>query len=289
MRFAYVIGTPIAHSISPAIHNAAFAALGIDAQYARAEVQPEELSAWVLGVRRAETLGFNVTLPHKEAIFPHLDRVEGDATLTGAVNCVIVKTSPDFRETELVGTNTDTLGFRRSLTEEVGTTLAGQRVLLLGAGGAARAVALVALQDRASDLWVANRHVERAKHLLEEFREISGATRIESTELSGKHLQALVRAASVVVNATSVGLRPQELPIDPSGIRPESLVVDLIYSPRETAFLEAARGRGARVLGGLGMLVHQAAAAFSRWTGMEAPLGVMREAAEAALDLQAHS
>ena len=280
-RSAWVIGSPITHSISPAIHNAAFAALGVDAHYGAAEVPPSALGDWVESVRRTTTLGFSVTLPHKVAIQEHLDAIEGDAKLAGAVNTVVA--SVQDGTIRLTGTNTDTLGFRRLLADEGDISLAGREVLLLGAGGAARAVALVALQDRAARLWIANRHPERARALLDDLASLAVETEIEALEMTDERLPMLLGRPSVVVNATSVGLAGDEMPLDPKGIAPESVAVDLIYNPRETAFLRAARQDGARVLGGLGMLVFQAAAAFERWTGTEAPIPVMRAAAEAAL------
>lgn len=278
---AYVIGSPIVHSISPSIHNAAFAALGIDARYEAIEVLPAQLADWVRSKRSEDTLGFNVTLPHKIAVREQLDAVEGDGDLAGAVNTVVAQTVDGA--TRLIGANTDTVGFRRLLADEGGVHLGGQDVLLLGAGGGARAVALDALQDGAAHLWIANRHVERAWTLLTDLASASGRTQTDALPLQDGRARNLLERASIVINATSVGLASDECPIELAGIRPGSLAVDLIYNPAETAFLREARQRGARVLGGLGMLVYQAAAAFERWTGTEAPVRVMRMAAEFAL------
>ncbi|MBI2315763.1 MAG: saccharopine dehydrogenase NADP-binding domain-containing protein, partial [Betaproteobacteria bacterium] len=256
--------------------------VGFDGRYEAVDVEPEALGAWVEKVRRAETLGFNVTIPHKETITRHLDRVEGDGQLTGAVNAVIVES--DARgQVHLTGTNTDTLGFRRLLSEEEGCSLEDQRVLLLGAGGAARAVALVALQDGARELWVVNRHVERADRLIADLQQVRQGTATEAVAWHENRLEALLGSATVVINATPIGLASTEMPVDPSPVQASALVVDLIYNPLKTALLRAAAERGLTVLGGLGMLVHQAAAAFERWTEAEAPIGVMRSAAEAAL------
>ena len=274
--YAYVIGNPIGHSLSPHIHNAAFAALGINAVYEAVQVLPEHLDQWISGARRPDVLGFSVTVPHKEAVASHLDAIEGDAELAGAVNCVT-------NSGRLVGTNTDTLGFRRSLAEEAGTALRGQRVVLLGAGGAARAIAVVALQDGAQSLIVANRTLDRAERLLAHLQHIRGSARVAATELPGRQTTSALEEADVVVNATSVGLVPGDWPVDPAPIRAEGLVVDIIYNPQETAFLRAARERGNPVLGGLGMLVYQAAAAFHFWTGVDPPTQIMRAAAERAL------
>src|SRR5438132_14164999 len=156
MKRAYVIGYPVRHSLSPVMHNAACQALGIDATYEAAEVPPSDLESWVQQVRRPDLLGFNVTVPHKEAIVPLLDEIAGDAVLAGAVNTVVA------RQGHLVGLNTDTIGFRRLLADDAGISPHGKRIVLLGAGGAARAVTVVALQDGAASLVIANRYVERA-------------------------------------------------------------------------------------------------------------------------------
>jgi len=278
MKGAYVIGYPIRHSLSPVMHNAAFAALGIDAHYEGAEVQPADLPAWVKNARGPDLLGFNVTVPHKEAIVSLIDDIEGDAVLAGAVNTACIRGS------RLVGLNTDTVGFRRSVQQDAGAGLSRKKVVLLGAGGAARAVAVVALQDGAASLVVANRHVERARELLDSVTAcIEGATETAAVELAPTALADPIAHADVIVNATSVGLQSTEVPIDPELIPPGALVVDLIYRPRDTVFLREARARGALVLGGLGMLVYQAAAAFEGWTHVGAPVEVMRAAAEHAL------
>lgn len=280
-RFAYVIGSPIRHSLSPAIHNAALSARGIDARYEAVEVLPEHLAEWVRTIRSPATLGFNVTLPHKVAVRAELDEVEGDAILAGAVNAVVA--IPSRETTRLVGTNTDTVGFRRLLADEAGISLSGQRVLLLGAGGGARAVALVALQDGADRLWVANRHVDHAEALLADLSGVANRTEVQALALDDAQTSSALRSATVVVNASSVGLRPGETPLGLAGLSPESIAVDLIYNPATTTFLHDARQLGAQAVNGLGMLVFQAAAAFERWTGTEAPIEIMRTAATQAL------
>jgi shikimate dehydrogenase len=273
---AYVIGFPIGHSLSPHIHSAAFAAVGIDATLEAVAVPPEHLGEWVAEARRADVLGFCVTVPHKEAVASFLDTIEGDAQLAGAVNCVVMGE-------QVVGTNTDTVGFRRSLADEAGVSLAHRNVVLLGAGGAARAVSVVALQDGARSLTVANRTITRATRLIADLEPIRGSTQVDAIGLPSPDLTLALNRASVVVNATSIGLAAGDIPIDPDPIPREGLVVDIIYNPRETAFLRAATRQGNPVLGGLGMLVYQAAAAFRLWTGVEPPIDIMRKAGERAL------
>jgi shikimate dehydrogenase len=279
-RRLYVIGHPIGHSLSPVMHNAALRACGLDLEYRAADVPPDGLGSWITGFLMSDDLGFNVTVPHKEAVLSYVHEVSGDARLVGAVNTVLRSGSDG--KTTLTGTNTDTVGFRRSLAEDAGASFRDQHVLLLGAGGAARAIALVALQDGAHELVVANRHVDRAEHLLGDLVKASTRTRCSAVSLDDPGAPEMVEAASIVVNATSVGLRSMEMPLDPAPMRPGSLAVDIVYDPPETAFLQAARKRGAHVLPGLGMLIHQAAAAFELWTGVRPPVDLMRMAAEEA-------
>jgi shikimate dehydrogenase len=263
------------------MHNTAFAACGLDARYEAVELDSSHLETWVASIRDDEnTYGFNVTVPHKEAILPHLGGIEGDAELCHAVNTVRLDRTNGIR---LVGTNTDTLGFRRSLAEDADTSLRGQRVVILGAGGAARAITVVALQDGASEIVLANRHVERARELLNDLGAVAKDVPVRAVELAEGPLRTALPAATVVVNATSVGMRSQESPLDPELLPRSSLVVDIVYNPRHTALLDGARRRGAVVVEGLGMLVHQAAAAFEIWTGCPAPVRQMRDAAEHAL------
>jgi shikimate dehydrogenase len=278
---AFVIGHPIAHSLSPHMHNAAFRAVGIDARYEAAEVAPAELASWVAAFRAQRGLGFNVTIPHKERMRPFVDVLEGDAQLAGAVNTVTW--TNDSAVARLVGTNTDTVGFRRSLAEEAGVSLCGRHVAVLGAGGAARAIGVVALQDEAEELLIFNRTPERAEHLLYDLAGINGATRVAALPLTAEILHARLPAVDVLVNTTSVGMRSTELVADPSPLPAHALVVDIVYRPQRTALLLAAEACGLSCLGGLGMLIYQAAAAFERWTGQEAPIEVMRAAALAVL------
>ena len=257
------------------MHNAAFAALGLDATYDAADVQPQDLAGWVASVRGPDLLGFSVTVPHKEAVMAVLNEIQGDARLAGAVNTVIAGTKGSLR-----GANTDTAGFRRSVADEAGTSLEGQSVVLLGAGGAARAVAVVALQDGAAALTVVNRHRERAEHLASDLAVLRPSTLIRTLAADDPAVPSAISAATILVNATSVGMSSNQMPVDVSALEGVGLVIDIVYNPAETALLRAARAQGARVLGGLGMLVFQAAAAFELWAGLPAPAGTMRAAAE---------
>jgi shikimate dehydrogenase len=265
MLRAAVIGDPVAHSLSPAIHNAAFAATGIDGRFEAWRVPAGEAER-ALGRARAEGLaGLSVTMPHKAAVVPLLDEVSEDAGALDAVNCIA-------REGErLIGLTTDGDGFLDALTA-AGVEVAGSRVLVLGAGGAGRAVIRSVGLAGAAELGVVNRSVER---------------RSRAVVLGGPHARPAdpeeAPAFDIVVNATSVGMGSDETPLEPGLLRKEHVVVDLVYEPVETVLLAAARRAGAKAIDGVGMLVHQAARAFTRWTGVEAPVDAMTRTARVEL------
>jgi shikimate dehydrogenase len=269
-----VIGHPIGHSLSPIMHGAALAALGrADVRYEAIDVPPSELAAFVA---RRELSGFNVTLPHKRAVLPLLADVDETARAIGAVNTV-------YRDGErLVGTNTDAAGLVDSLEEE-GVALAGARVLVLGAGGAARA-AVVGLADAGvSAISVAARREEAAVSLVRELARSS--VRLTAHGVDG--LRALAPHIDLFVQATSAPLGAEAevfaraLPLD--ALAPTAVVLDLVYRPRKTAVLRFAEAHGLRTIDGTGMLVHQGARALSRWLGVSAPVDVMKRALDAAL------
>jgi shikimate dehydrogenase len=272
MQMAGLIGDPVAHSLSPVMHNAAFAALGIDATYELWPTPLAELADRVASLRGGNVLGANVTVPHKEAVVPLVDEVSPTASRIGAVNTVIP------RDGLLVGDNTDAYGFAKSLEEELGGRTIG-RAVMVGAGGASRAV-LVALQEAgALGMLLANRTVGKAEALAREL----GSDGLPAIEPIGLDLlPAAAGGAHVLVNATAVGWHGDELPFGEGVLdllSPEAIVVDLTY--RSTALLRAASARGLRVLDGLPMLVHQGARSFELWTGQAAPLEVMFQAVRA--------
>ncbi|HEX6420830.1 MAG TPA: shikimate dehydrogenase [Acidimicrobiales bacterium] len=269
-RAAGVIGWPARHSLSPTILNAAFAATGADWVYLAFEV-PEGRGADAVAAMRALGLGgLSVTMPHKAAVYGAVDERTPVASALGAVNCVF------WRGDRLVGDNTDGEGFLDALRLDHGIDPAGRRCVLVGAGGAGRAVARALGAAGAADVAVVNRSpapAERAAALA------GPAGRVGSP--------ADVGAADLVVNATPLGMAgataatggPPALPVDPAALRPGQVVVDLVYHPEVTPLLRAADERGAAAVGGLGMLVHQAAHAFRRWTGGAAPVDAMAAAA----------
>jgi shikimate dehydrogenase len=270
-----VVGFPIGHSISPAIHQAAFDALGIPARYERWEVAPADLPAWVAALRAPQTLGANVTVPHKEAVVPLLDALSPTARAIGAVNTIV------HRDGQLYGDNTDAAGFLRAL-DEVGGVPRGAPAVLLGAGGAARAVAYALLQAGIGALAIFNRHAERARALAVALQ-AHAQVPVEGFPLDAPQRAERLARCALLVNTTSVGLHGDERLLPPAEVPAHALVVDIIYNPPQTPLLADAERRGARTLNGLPMLVYQAALAFECWTGHQPPLERMFAAARAAL------
>ncbi len=285
MNRAGVIGYPLGHSVSPAMFRAAFAAAGLDASYEAWETPAEALEGRVAALRGDEFYGANVTVPHKEAVVPLLDRLDERAQLVGAVNTIVRE------DGSLAGYNTDVAGFRRSL-EESGFQAPGGRAIILGAGGAARAVALVLAGLGMSTVFVSGRSWRRTDALVASLRQQAptGTQITWSHWGDGAFLNTLM-TADLVVNATPVGTAGSETegqsPVDTSLIRPGAVAFDLVYNPAETPFLAGAKARGAKAVGGLGMLVYQAAEGFRLWTGQEAPVEAMKAAAREAVGLAA--
>lgn len=271
-RVAAVIGHPVAHSLSPAIHNAAFAALGLDWAYLAFDVAPGDGEAAVAAVRTLGLGGLSVTMPHKDAAARAVDRCAPDAAALGAVNCVVP--GPDGT---LVGENTDGPGFLDALAADLGVSPDGRRCVVLGAGGAARAVVLALAGAGASEIVVVNRTADRAVAAVSL---APGVARVGTVEEAG--------GAELVVNATSVGMDGATSPLPAGAIGAGQVVVDLIYHPAETPLLAAAAAAGAAVANGLGMLVHQAGHAFRHWTGEAAPVEVMTEAVRGQLSSPGH-
>lgn len=261
-RIVGIIGWPVEHSLSPTMHNAAFAALGLNWAYAAFPVPPDRVEEAVRGLAAAGCAGLNVTIPHKRAVLGACSGVSDAVRAIGAANTLVPDGSGGYR-----ADNTDAPGFLRALDEQAPLALEGREALLVGGGGAARAVAF-ALRSRGARLRVANRTRARAAELGEPVAFAPGPLR-----------EAAARAA-LVVNATSLGLHgdepPPELPLE--GLGPGHVVADVVYRPGGTPWLAAAAARGARTVDGLGMLLHQGAAAFAQWTGREPPLDAMRAA-----------
>jgi shikimate dehydrogenase len=266
---AGIIGDPVAHSISPAIQQPALDALGINAVYERWHTPASELAARIAGLREADALGASVTVPHKLAVIQYIDEVSPLALKVGAVNTVI------NRGGRLIGDNTDVHGFATSLSE-VCPDAASRSALILGAGGAARAVVLALDSLGVKSIALANRNPERSGKLAADLAPIQ----ISLISYDDAELIPAVERATILVNATSLGWHAGEIPIAPALLDrlPENAVVaDLTY--RDTDLLVAARTRGLVTMDGLGMVVHQGARAFKLWTGKDAPVELMMAAA----------
>jgi shikimate dehydrogenase len=273
-RWACILGQPVRYSLSPRLHNAAFAAVGLDASYEAREVAPEELGQAIEAMRMRGFLGANVTAPHKAAACQLMDEVSAEARALGVINTIVP------RDGQLLGDNTDAAGLAAWLRRE-GIDARGAEAVVLGAGGAARATVMALGQLGARSARVLNRTPERAEMLVYDLQPHVGDLRLSWGALE-EAATPRVEPARLVVNATSLGHHGSAPSVDASWYSPESVAIELVYNPPETAFLTAARAAGARAENGLGMLVHQAALAFERWTGERAPLEVYWAAAREA-------
>lgn len=264
--FAGVIGWPLTNTPSPAIHTAALRRLGFDWVYLRFPVPPDQLPNAIAGLRALGAVGASVTIPHKETVVAHLDDISGDAAAVGAVNTI------QRVGERLVGHNTDVDGFREFVAGDAGIRIAGKSVVVLGSGGAARAV-VRALDDLgAREITIVARSSERGAALTELVG--GAAATVEGWETAREK----AGAAEVVVNATPLGAGGDD-PLAGATWSPGQVIVDLVYTPPVTPLMEAARTAGAESWGGLGMLVRQAAASLKIWTGQYPPLEVMSAAA----------
>jgi len=269
-HLAAVIGAPVRHSLSPLVHNAAFRATGLDWTYLAFEVQPDALAHALDGVRALGIAGLSVTMPHKEDVARLVDELSDDARLLGAVNCVVNERG------RLIGHNTDGAGFVAALGAELGADPSGKRCLVMGAGGAARAVVLALARAGASTVVVANRTRSRA----EEAAALAGPAGLV---VAPGDVVTEIGLADVVVNATSVGMGlpgTSEVPFPPEALHHGQVVADIVYQPLVTPLVAAARERGVTAANGVSMLVHQAAVAFELWTGTAAPIEAMTAAVE---------
>ena len=275
-----IIGFPIGHSISPMFQQAALDYCGLDATYQAWEVPPQQVGEFIRGLRSPGTLGINVTVPHKEAVIPHLDEVDDWAAEAGAVNTIV------NREGRLSGHNTDGYGFLRALREGGNFNPGGRRVLVLGAGGAARGVVLALLREGVGELIIANRTLPRAERLVRLAQDRGVKSQV--IPLSWHELALAAVQAELIVNCTTIGMAhgpdPMGAPLLRHQIPPTALVYDLVYNPLETPLLREATRAGAGVLGGIQMLVYQGAASFEMWTGQPAPVSVMLAAATRAME-----
>ena len=273
-RLCGIIGDPIEHTMSPAMHNAAFEKLGINYLYIPFRVRSEELGKAIEGMRALHIRGLNVTIPHKVAVIPFLDKLDPLAEQIDAVNTIVND------DGVLTGYNTDATGFLQPLLEN-GIEPKGKNMVILGAGGASRAISFI-LAEREANLVILNRLLELdwAEELA---RKISGVfgKEVKALELDEKNLAMVLEQAEILINATSVGMSPNinESPVPARLLKPGLTVYDVVYNPIKTKLLSEAEAIGGKIIGGLDMLVWQGALAFEKWTGVKAPIEVMKKEA----------
>ncbi len=272
MELTGVFGYPVDENPTVVMIEAGFAALNLPWRYLNLKVPPKDLPAAVKGLRAMGFRGINLTIPHKCEVIQYLDEVADDARIMGAVNTVYVK------DGRLIGANTDGKGFLRALTDDAKLDPAGKKFMVLGAGGAARAITVELALAGAAEIVVVNRSEARGRELVALLGE---HTPVKASYQAWTDNLVIPAATDVLVNATSIGLYPDvaDMPsIDYATIRSGMVVCDVIPNPPQTRFLDAAKARGAITLDGLGMLVYQGAIAFKLWTGQDAPVDVMKQA-----------
>jgi shikimate dehydrogenase len=264
-----VIGDPISHSMSPAMHNSAFSDLGLDAYYHPFHVRPEHLNDAIKGLKALNIRGFNVTVPHKTSIIPLLDEIDPLAAAIGAVNTVV------NRDGKLIGYNTDGLGFVKALLHEIGNLNDREcKVLIIGSGGAARAIYYTLLSEGWTDIDICNRTIQRAIDLINGCP-IEG----KSKALNLQDAQSRLDDYELIIQTTSIGMSPQtnQVPIGLGNLKSNSVVCDIIYNPLETELLKKASEKGAKTQNGIGMFVYQGALAFEFWTGIKPDTDKMKK------------
>ena len=277
-RICGIIGDPIEHSMSPVMHNAAFEKLGLNYLYVPFRVKKEELGKAIAGMRALNIRGLSVTIPHKVAVIPFLDELDPLAQRIGAVNTIVND------DGVLTGYNTDATGFLQALLER-GVEPREKNVVILGAGGASRAISFI-LAERGAHLVILNRLLELdwAEELASRISQVF-TREVEALELNGKNLAKVLAKADILVNATSVGMSPNigETPIPAKLLKPGLIVFDIVYNPIKTRLVREAEVTGAKNIGGVDMLVWQGVLAFELWTGVKAPVKLMKEKAIKAL------
>jgi shikimate dehydrogenase len=266
-----IIGWPVGHSFSPAIHNAAFVHCKLDYVYVPLPVEPGQLAQAVNGLRALGFIGANVTIPHKVAIMKYLDEIDETAQMAGAVNTIAI------RQSKLIGYNTDANGFMTAL-EQRKFNVRDKRVLVIGAGGAARGILAGMASAGVENFFVAARHIEQARQFIHLFPQLS----VHPVLWPSSEFQQIVSNMDVIIHATPIGMYPHlaETPLPmTTKLKQSAVVCDLIYNPVMTQLLIQANAEGHSVMGGLSMLVEQAALAFECWTGQVAPRVVMKQVA----------
>lgn len=267
-----VIGDPIEHTMSPAMHNAAFQKLGLDYLYLPFRVSKEEVSKAIDGMRALKIRGLNVTIPHKTAVIPFLDKLDPLAEKIGAVNTIVNDDSV------LTGYNTDATGFLQVMLER-GINPEGKSIVVLGAGGASRGVSFI-LAENGARLVILNRRLEKADDLARRVSQLA-KNEVKALELKEENLTLVLKKADVLVNTTSIGMIPgnDKTPVPAALLKPSLVVFDIVYNPLKTRLLREAEAAGSKTISGIEMLAWQGALAFEKWTGEKAPVDLMREVA----------
>ena len=262
-----VIGDPIDHSLSPNIHSAAFRELNLENSYIAYRIPKGELCEGVESLKKIKIDGFNVTIPHKVGMMKYLDKMDESCSIIGAVNTVT------NTEGILKGYNTDMDGFLDPFKKK-GIKIQDKKILLLGAGGAARAIVAGVAKEKAKQITIANRTLENANNLAQFANKIG----LDADSITIGNVGNDLKDYDIIVNATSVGLKNEPSPISLESIKPETIVYDIVYMPMNTDFLKKAKERGAKIIYGYEMLLGQAVRAFEIWHGIEAPYNAMKKA-----------
>ncbi|MDR0267939.1 shikimate dehydrogenase [Paenibacillus sp.] len=264
-----VIGDPIAHSKSPVMHQAALSALGLPGAYVPMHVKRGQVAEAIAGIKALGFRGINVTIPHKLEVIPYLDHLDETALRIGAVNTIVNDHGI------LTGYNTDGIGYVRSLKEEAVSELKGKKIMVLGAGGAARGIVHALSLESPDRICIANRTADKAEAIAAEWKDLADIRGISLQELP-----VYLKETDILINTTSVGMHPHvaETPVNVDLIPERIVVSDLIYNPLQTRLLAESERKGCKVHGGLGMFVNQGAYALEYWTGLPAPVAAMRSA-----------
>ncbi|MDE0425179.1 MAG: shikimate dehydrogenase [Candidatus Poribacteria bacterium] len=272
-RVVGVIGDPIEHSRSPQMQNAAFAKAGLDYVYVPFHVRPDDLAQAIAGFKALNVVGINVTLPHKQAVIPYLTSISREAELIGAVNTLT------FLEDGIHGDNTDAPGVLRALEEDGNLSIpVGENVVVLGAGGAARAIVVAFALAGVASITIANRTTEKAIALAEEMQQKTGVS-MHGMGLTDARVADAVRQSTLLVNTATASMDlTQPLLISVDWLQPHAIVYDIVYTPPVTPLMRAAAEHGCQTLGGIGMLIHQGAIAFEKWTGVPPCTQTMQQA-----------
>jgi shikimate dehydrogenase len=268
-----LFGYPVRHSFSPAMHNAAFKKLGLNSVYLAFDVKPSQINDAVKSIIPIGLGGVNLTIPHKERVLTYLDRLDSRARLIGAVNTIV------RRDGQLVGYNTDGIGLVIALKKDLRLNPKGKSIFILGAGGAAKAIAIQLASQGAAQIILTDLIYRRAQDLSLKIRHSFPACRVRVSSSETRKISKNIKDCNLLINATPVGMKNSDpLLVDSDSLSPHLAVYDLIYNPSETKLLRSARLKKLKVANGLGMLLYQGAASFELWTGRKAPIEVMKKA-----------